>query len=491
MTDLAKCGLPSPGTLDVKLAVVAAIAIAVSAPFVAAEFPDYLPSHLAQIAAIFTGVAYFRQYDLWGTYPAAAQRLLLVSAYIAPLANLFFPKILRKGILGFHPALELLRPEIVILLVAVAITRPRTAAPRSLLAAGIITAASVAISSAASIDPTYALACGFFEGILPFLVIFAFMDQASDRRFMWHALTLFMLAFTIVAIAQTAFVWWNDCCSITSGGFLDGKMNLPLMVAAGGNGYGNTGNFVALAVLILPFAAGSIFGCDWLRRIRALTVAIIIYALLIVYSRAGMIVATLSLIAVFIAFYRSTPRWGKYALLGIGAAALLTHVPTGGLAYFQSGVSSFVTSDNKAPPPDAKAATVLQSKLPDASGEARSEAIHRGLSIGAQHWLAGVGYGMYSRYDPELTAPHSMAVLRFAEGGALGLVGFIALILAVALSALRARFDDLDAVCLISLASFFVYAVLFGAAFSLAGLVPWGTGTAIMVACLATKESLQ
>jgi hypothetical protein len=375
-------------------------------------------------------------------------------------------------------------------LAAAALTKSRMRTPHLLVWSGIITAASVVLSGAASADPPYALACGFFEGILPFIVIFAFMNQASDRRFMWHALTLFMLAFTIVAIAQTSSVWWNDCCSLTSAGFLDGKMNIPLMAAAGGNGYGNTGNFVSLAILVLPFAAGSIFGCDWLRRLRAVCAAAIVYALLIVYSRGGMIVGAIGLTATIAVFFRSPPRWGKYALIGIGCAAILTHVPTGGVAYYISGFTSFVSSDTR-PSVGGGATTVLQSRLPDASGEDRSEAIRRGIEIGTDNWPIGVGYGMYPRHEPEFTAPHSMAILRFAEGGALGLAGFALLMLAVCTSALRATLDDLNFSCLISLGSFFTYATLFGASFSLGGLIPWGIGVAMMVACLTTEKTLK
>lgn len=486
--------------------------IVLSTQFVASQFPDYLPSHIAQLAALAAGVLYFRKFDLWDRYPAQAQRLSLLLAYAIPFGNIFLVKVFRKAVLGSNLALELLRPEILLLLAAVALTaHKRFGLPRILLAAAWLTAASVLVSAAASSDPVYAAAAGFFEGIIPFLVIILYARNASDRAFLWHALTLFALAFTIVAAAQSASIMLHKCCAYTSAGFLGGKMDLPLMKAAGGNGYGNTTNFVSLAVLIVPFLAASIFGCTVLRSARTVAVGVLVYATLLVYSRAGLLVLLIGMAAVCLSFRRAAPAWGRAALATIIIAVVAVHIPTGGLSYYKSGVESFIgVEKNHAPPrgaaanarrestrPQAEAAApgepplpdaeiVLKSEKPDLSGKDRAAAMRQGLAIARANWKTGIGYGMYVRSESEFTSPHSMPILRIAEGGIIGLAGFVLLWLAIPVLLYRRRreLDGLDIACLVSLSCFFVYGSLLGAAFSLLGIVPWGFGVGLMIACL-------
>jgi hypothetical protein len=474
------------------------VLVLLSTPAVAFLLPNYLPSHLSQALAIAVGYLYFRRFDLWETYPDPTRRALLVLAFVVPLDNLLLEKFIRKVAMDSNLWLEIFRPEILILIVATFWTavfrRPDRLSGLFVLAAAT-GGVSWLLSSAASIDPVYASAAGFFEIAVPLMVFYVYSSNAPDRAFLKHSVLLFCLGFTIIAASQSSYILFTQCCALTSEDFLTGKMDVDVMTAAGGNGYGNTTNFVTLLVAVLPFVAASIYLSDKHRLAKAAILILLTYAGLLVYSRGGLMITTVGLTAVFAIFlYKTgTVRWAIPVAL---ALIILVHVPTGGADYYLSGIDSFFltdpsTFDELDPRPTAKdifrkRSDVLHKRFTERSGVSRAEAIRLGTIIAKENWLTGIGTSIYPRIDAAFTSPHSMLILRAAEGGILGLLFFLSLILFIPANVRSWReMDNLATASAISLSCFFLYASVFGGTFSIVGLIPWGFCIALMFACLA------
>jgi hypothetical protein len=446
-------------------------------PVVAIRQPAYLPSHIAQAVAVIIGFVYFYRFDLWARYPDWVRRSLLIIAFAAPLDNLLAIKAIRKTFMDSHVALEVFRPLVLLLIIAAigtALARRKVRLPALLNVTAAIAFVSWIISSVASIDPAYALARGFFEIALPLVVVYAYAANASNRDFLKHSLLLFCLGFAVVALSQSASILADNCCSLTAEGFLADKMNPDFMKAAGANGYGNTTNFIALWVLVLPLVAGALYIAKDFDRTKIALLAFLAYAGLLVYSRGGVLTALLGLsaVAVILSFAVRSVRLATPAVI---ALILAIHFPSGGLNYYRSGISSF--------------ANALQQKLvekqvrPDLSGSDRAKAIRTGLAIARENWITGIGTGIYMRIEPEFTAPHSMLILRFAENGVLGLISIL-LLFAFAPIQIASKWRHIDPLALsaaISATCFAVYASAFGAAFSDGGLIPWGLGLGLML----------
>ena len=83
--------------------------------------------------------------------------------------------------------------------------------------------------------------------------------------------------------------------------------------------------------------------------------------------------------------------------------------------------------------------------LADASVQTRREAIEEGLDLAADHLPFGVGPGLYARYAPVTTAPHSLPVLAAAETGVLGVAALALLAAAAAVPLLARRRERLSA----------------------------------------------
>ena len=83
--------------------------------------------------------------------------------------------------------------------------------------------------------------------------------------------------------------------------------------------------------------------------------------------------------------------------------------------------------------------------LADASVQTRREAIEEGLDVAADHLPFGVGPGLYARYAPVTTAPHSLPVLTAAETGILGVAALALLAAAAAVPLLARRRERLSA----------------------------------------------
>jgi hypothetical protein len=483
----------------VALALIALVLL--TAPAIWLGLPDYLPSHLSQALAIAVGYLYFRRFELWETYPDRTRRALLVLAFVVPLDNLFLEKFVRKIAMDSNLWLEVFRPEILILIVAtfwtVIFRRPARLSVPFVFAAAT-GGASWLLSSAVSIGPAYASAAGFFEIAVPLMVVYIYSANAPDRAFLRHSLFLFCLGVTIVAASQSSYILFAKCCAVTSLDFLAGKMAIGVMAAAGGNGYGNTTNFVMLLVAVLPFVGASIYISDEYRLAKAAILIFLTYAGLLVYPRGGLILITIALISVF-AFFSYKTKTLRWAIPITLTLIVLIHVPTGGAVYYLNGIRSFFLpqASLEARQPTAKDNLLLDAYKPttkdnlqetftENSGTSRAEAMQLGITIAKKNWLAGVGTSMYPRIDPEFTSPHSMLILRAAEGGILGLLSFLALMLFVPASVRRWReLDNLAIAAAISVTCFFLYGSAFGATFSIVGLIPWGFCIALMLASLA------
>jgi hypothetical protein len=199
-------------------------------------------------------------------------------------------------------------------------------------------------------------------------------------------------------------------------------MAIGIMAAAGGNGYGNTTNFVMLLVAVLPFVGASIYISDEYRLAKAAILIFLTYAGLLVYPRGGLILITIALISVF-AFFSYKTKTLRWAIPITLTLIVLIHVPTGGAVYYLNGIRSFFLpqASLEARQPTAKDNLLLDAYKPttkdnlqetftENSGTSRAEAMQLGITIAKKNWLAGVGTSMYPRIDPEFTSPHSMLI---------------------------------------------------------------------------------
>ncbi|UPT85170.1 O-antigen ligase family protein [Bradyrhizobium barranii subsp. apii] len=298
---------------------------------------------------------------------------------------------------------------------------------------------------------------------------------------------LFCLGFAVVALSQSAAILTVNCCALTAEGFLMDKMNLDLMRVAGGNGYGNSVNFIAGWVAILPLAAGALYISKDFAKAKIALLFFLCYAGLLVYSRAGLILALIGLpaAAVILSIAKGNVRWAVPAVV---AFIIAVHLPSGGWNYYASGVGSFFGA-NAGEIDKPTSGDRLNKSLQDQSGADRAAAVRTGIAIAKANWLTGIGTGIYARIEPEFTSPHSMLILRLAENGLLGLISILILFAFAPIAVMRQwhRRDPLALSAAISATCFAVYAAAFGAAFSDGGLIPWGMGFGLALSCLAIQ----
>jgi len=445
---------------------------------------------LIEIPALIFGYFYALRFDLLKRYENWQQRGLLLISFAIPLQNTFVLKASRKFLMDGNVALETFRPAVFMLLVVTAASLANNARFKfhKLVAASFVTGlVGWLLSSSASDYPAVSLGTGIFEFLCPFAAIYALSVNAPDRTFLLHCLKLFMISFILIAIAQGSVILANDCCGtafgipLLSDEFLELKKHVALMQVAGDNGYGNTDNFVSLWVLIIPLTAGLYY-----RRkeiLWAVALFVLLYLGLLVYSRSGILAVMCGLAGIVL--YRAV-AFRAFSVLPIAAltALLLIHTPSGGVQYFVDGIHSFITTLRY---------PTKQTSSYDASGVDRMEAMRRGVAIASKHPITGIGYGVYPIVEPELTAPHNMFLLRFAEGGIFSAISLLALAAFVVVSAWRQLFaepDDIVAmVAAISLGCFLLKGMIFGATFSIGGQISWGFGVAILVSILSPQRN--
>jgi hypothetical protein len=456
-------------------------ALAAGTPFIYTLFPDYLYGYLIQIPALIVGYSYVVRYHLLEVYNSWVLRGVLLLSFAVPLQNTFLLKAARKLFLSDHLILEILRPTILLLIVLTiktAATKGRIAVHWMVSASFVLGLAGWALATASSQYPALSIASGFFEVLCPFLVLYVVLGNAPDKEFLFHCIKLFIAAFVLITISQTVGTFKAIYSSQNLLGiptyadeFLEIKKNLPLMTVIGENGYGNTDNYISLWTLIIPLIAAMYYFRKSLWWI--ITLYGLLYAGLLLYSRSGVIIIAIGFAIIFVYRATLTRKWSTMILCAL-ALLLAINSPPSGVEYVSDGVISFLKSPKYAEAPL------------DASGADRMKAMRRGIEIISKHWFAGIGYGAYTKADPELTTPHNSLIQRFAEGGLLSFVSFLFLAafpITSAINLIRSRSEDIFLLgCAVALGCFMVKASIFGATMSIGGQIAWGYAVALMLA---------
>lgn len=463
------------------------LALLAGTPLILKYFPTYLPGYIIQIPAIFVLYIYHRRLNLWKKYRRWTERALLILAFSVPLQNTFLVKAYRKALLDQHIMLEVFRPDFLLLIGLAAwlyYRRKQVDLPAMLVWSFWLGLAGWLVATGFSEFPLLSIGNGLFEFLSFWIAIYVLLGVAPERQFPVHAAVLFCLGVGLVAIAQTTAIWSGISRDAIFGipifaqDFLKVKMDLDLMIQAGGNGYGNTDNFASLCTLVLPLLAGLAYveKRGWMAW---LAFALLAYAGLLVYSRASTATVFLALCGLW--FFRliacnSFSIGLIVALFGF----VVIHAGHEMSGYYAGGVQSFSRMLLSEP----RSADHGFKESNDASGLARADAWRRGVSIARTHWLTGIGYGVYPIADPEYTAPHSMVLLRLVEGGLLSLLSFLLLILYVPIrliQILKLQEQGLPIAALVSVASFLFKAAVFGGSFAINGQIAWGFGVALML----------
>lgn len=322
--------------------------------------------------------------------------------------------------------------------------------------------------------------------------------------------------------------------------FLHYKAAVPLFFPAGvPNTYGNIDNYNSLWVMLIPWLLGLLYVSPRRWLIAALLV-VHLYAGLVVYSRGGVIAVAVSVAILWLLHLRASGRLSP-AICAVLLLLIGLHIDRTTGSRFADGLISFgdiiaehAAREADAPPAETEAGRAgsftvrgagrgeagLDDKpsevpgvqgpsmiplvpsigktpaggsgdnpdenVPDQSGADRAKALLTGISIAIRHLFLGIGYGMYPIEDPVLMSPHSLAILRFAEGGLLSLISF-AMLAAYAPARVyqmmrTGEADMLSAACLCAVLSFMVKAALFGASFAISSNIVWAFAIAL---CLA------
>jgi hypothetical protein len=501
---------------------VALLALVLAYPSIYARFPSYASGYLIQIAAIMIGYWYFHHYRLFETYTDWRCKGLLLLAFVIPLQNTFWLKVFRKKFLDSNLILEIFRPEIVLLIVVAigAASVPRSNAafnriPATLKFSFFLGFAAWAVSTSVSANPLLSLATGIFEFLIPFAMLYTFVGIAPDRAYMKHAASLFFISYALVSIAliSATFVIPNAELAPVFGfplfanDFLTIKRDGVFLKMIGGNAYENPDFFISLWVLAVPFLTVSYYQAT--RKLPVLLVlAVIFYAGLLQYSRAGLVVVVFALLLVIALRYFLLKQWSWLPALLLVFIAFV-HIDRSANEYFVGGLSQLIgglagrpqTDPRMLHPPQTdplmlQGSAVEQQDIVqdlaenDHSGTERARALSDAMTIGKQNFWTGIGYGIYPTIHP--VPPHSLLLYRLAEGGILGAISILALALYApwrAVQSLRQRSTDIfQYACLLGLSSFMLKALLFSSSFSLVGIVVWGFGFAMILAATVVGD---
>ncbi|MBI5321088.1 hypothetical protein [Bradyrhizobium sp.] len=350
-------------------------------------------------------------------------------------------------------------------------------------------------------------------GTLEILVFYAVSYLATvhlrGQRDLVAASTLFAAGAAVIAVVQTVAIVQSVQAKfqalssplplpVLASEFLRYKAAVPQLFPAGvPNSYGNIDNYASLCALLLPWLVGLLY----VSRQRWLILGLFLihaYAGLVVYSRGVVLVFVAAVCALWIFRFRAYGRLSP-AICAVLVGTVFLHADFKMVSTFVGGVTSFVSAMG-ARPTASEAPSVRIEKAEeyeenekyekhekyDKSPAERAQALSTGISIGLMSSMMGVGFGTYPTIDTALTSPHSLAVLRFAEGGLLGLIGFAMLAVYAPfrlLQVLKLREKHmLVATCLCAISAFMAKAVIFGANFSVSSNFVWGFGVAL---CLA------
>ena len=475
-------------------------------PLISAYFPDYVAGYLIQVPATIVFVWYFRHFRILRIYQNWRERAFLILSFTIPLANTFILKALRKAAFGEHIMFEIFRPTILLLLVIAmfsASKKGRTSLPITLRLSFFASIAGWLLASFFSHYPILALGHGFFEVAAPWIALLTLLRIAPDREFLLHAAVLFLIGFSLVAVAQAVVILAGLSGGIALGlpvaatEFLDAKMDLPLMVEAGGNAYGNTDNFASLWCLVVVLVSGLAYASRRWRWIAWTGFAVVVYAGLLVYPRSALGAVVLGLLGLWLyrwRVWRSASLGILISLALIGAIyvnpAIVDYYVTGAELFIAILVPSSGSSEGDG---FLRSWALKHREIEYAGGEFgvdRAAAWSKGIEIAKNNWITGIGFGAYSIVEPRFTAPHSLVLERIDDGGILSLFSILlmagycfwqSLVLLV-----RKPTDIAGAAAIIAVSVFFVKAFVFGATFSIMGLIPWGFAVQLCLAIFLT-----
>ncbi|WP_398470606.1 O-antigen ligase family protein [Tardiphaga sp.] len=468
-------------------------------------------------------------------------RILLGLSFIVPV----------QPLLQFGPITELKTYRVVeliilIMLIVAALTKQSPHIPKTIRVSFWIGLFGWALATAFSNYPLRSLDVGALEFFIPFCVLYLFLAYAPDRQFMVKAGALFVLGVLLVSAYQAFEIisaYGSFLVFPSAGNFLLYKAALPVLLPSGvRHGYGNIDNYASLWALLIPLLAGSILFVRK-RYVAGIALATLLYLGLFTYSR-GALLSVMAALLTLLYFHLSVKRKISRSILSILALLGLIHMDSSILSYFASGVSTFSrevqieaqrkqpqdksastgaattpTGDTDAqrlktpsndvdigsapilsapatqttPLPGAESASDLDVSTVEQSGEDRAESWRTGLTIAKDHWLSGVGYGVYPIIEPKFTAPHTMLLMRFAESGVFGLLSFLILALYSPYRLVQDRsLGMFEITCLVAISAFMVKAAIFGASFSVSSNIVWGFGCMmLMAASLIPKEAIR
>lgn len=383
-----------------------------------------------------------------------------------------------------------------VLLPVTLITRGQVAFPPLIRWSFWIGIAGWALSTVYSSAPAYSFDVGILEFLSFYVLFYLFLALLGKRHFIFVALAVFVCGVLVVSIYQTAIIFRAVHFPFprSASDFIEYKKMIPLAFKDSvPNTYGNTDNYISLWTLLMPLLAG-MFYVVRARWIVALSFVILAYCGLMVYSRIGLIVVTLAFL-VLAAFRAYAFRKQSGALYLVVAVLVFIHLDAKSFGYMYGGATSIASvmteespktsSDRATAAPSIDAPTARDTNERDASAVDRAIAWRYGMAIGTRHWLAGVGYGVYQRTEQIYTAPHNMALSRFAEGGILSLISFLLLAAYAPVNlarAVRQKHSMLTASCLVAVSAFMLKVILFGGSFAISSNFVWAFAVALIMA---------
>jgi len=301
------------------------------------------------------------------------------------------------------------------------------------------------------------------------------MVSTPDRKFLIHSIALLNIGVALVSVSliTSALITTQsipDASSVPlfASDFQFLKRHLDYLAQVGGNAYENPDFYISIWVLIVPAILLAYYQVSH-RSALLIILAVLLYAGLLEYSRAGLLlVATAAIVTIAVRIF-TTREWSWLPAVLLLLLAVM-HFNEATASYFFSGLKQFeqrISGHRRYP-------ELIMSG--DRSGDERGVSLHKGIEAGLQRPWTGIGYGTYRMYEP--VPPHSTLIYRFAEGGLFGALSILLLAIYAPLllvSALWHREKDLLLYAgLIGTICFMFKGMLFSASFSLNGLVVWG-----------------
>ncbi len=310
---------------------------------------------------------------------------------------------------------------------------------RLLVAAGACAVSGAAIAAVLSVDAggaVFAAWTGYAVPVALGLLVATYVRSVQEA---WRLAACAVLALLPVLVVVLAAWLTTFGVPLSVGDVVEAKEALSRPTIVQELTFGNVGNTASLLVALLPLALACAVAAPLPRAVRIGAGAVAVLSavdLLLLASRASLGAAALA--AALLALVAAARRADRSLVVAAGAAAIV-------LALAVTAIVVDDANDDAAgarPPGVAATASApvaaAERVLADGSVETRREAIEQGLDVAWDHLPFGVGPGLYARYAPVTTAPHSLPVLAAAETGILGTAA-LALMAAAAAVPLLAR----------------------------------------------------